>query len=129
MLTTRAAHICTLLAVGIVLLMAGGWPLLAEGAAHPKGQIVLAVDFSLAPTWFDPAETPAMGTPYVFLYALHDALIKPLPGNAMAPCRGGREVQLRAVQRRQRQYLAGEGQGGRGGGAPSGALPFYRALA
>jgi peptide/nickel transport system substrate-binding protein len=86
MVTTRAAHIRMLLAVGIVLLMAAGWPLVAEGAAEPRGQMVLAVDFSIAPTWFDPAETPAVGTPYIFLYALHDALIKPLPGNAMAPC-------------------------------------------
>ena len=33
-----------------------------------------------------PAETPGIGVPFVFLYALHDALIKPLPGNDMAPC-------------------------------------------
>jgi peptide/nickel transport system substrate-binding protein len=56
-----------------------------DGWAEPKGQVVFAVDFSIAPTFFDPAETPAMGTPYVFLYALHDALVKPLPGNAMTP--------------------------------------------
>src|SRR6266404_377859 len=31
-------------------------------------------------------EAPGIGTPFVFLYALHDALIKPLPGNDMAPC-------------------------------------------
>ena len=29
---------------------------------------------------------PGIGVPFVFLYALHDALIKPLPGNDMAPC-------------------------------------------
>ena len=40
---------------------------------------------SLAPTWFDPAETPGIITPFMFLYALHDALVKPMPGNAMAP--------------------------------------------
>jgi len=34
----------------------------------------------------DPAETSGLSTPFVFLYALHDALIKPLPGNNMAPC-------------------------------------------
>src|SRR5881396_3898138 len=33
-----------------------------------------------------PAETPGIGVPFVFLYALHDALMKPLPGNDMAPC-------------------------------------------
>jgi len=43
------------------------------------------VHISLAPTWFDPAETPGIGTPWMILYALHDALVKPMPGNAMAP--------------------------------------------
>src|SRR5207245_2058184 len=31
-------------------------------------------------------ETSGLGTPFVFLYAMHDALSKPLPGNVMAPC-------------------------------------------
>jgi len=69
-----------------VMLLVSGAVLGSTGvAAEPRGQMVIAVDFSIAPTWFDPGETPAMGTPYIFLYALHDALIKPLPGNAMAP--------------------------------------------
>jgi peptide/nickel transport system substrate-binding protein len=46
---------------------------------------VFALDFSIAATWFDPAETPTITTPFIFGYALHDALLKPLPGNAMAP--------------------------------------------
>ncbi|MGH8066924.1 MAG: ABC transporter substrate-binding protein [Candidatus Entotheonellia bacterium] len=76
----RLLVIALTLSIGIGL----GWP--DDAMAQPKGQMIIAVDFSLAPTFFDPAETPAMGTPYVFLYALHDALIKPLPGNAMTPC-------------------------------------------
>ena len=44
-----------------------------------------AVHISLAPTYFDPAETPGLITPFMVLYALHDALVKPMPGNAMAP--------------------------------------------
>src|SRR6058998_512694 len=44
-----------------------------------------AVHISLAPTWFDPAETPGIATPFMVLYALHDALVKPMPGNPMAP--------------------------------------------
>jgi peptide/nickel transport system substrate-binding protein len=44
-----------------------------------------AVHVSLAPTWFDPAETPGIITPFMFLYALHDALVKPMPGQPMAP--------------------------------------------
>src|SRR5207247_1475553 len=53
--------------------------------ASPEGQMTWAVHFSLAPTWFDPAETSGIITPYVVLYALHDAMVKPLPGNPMAP--------------------------------------------
>jgi peptide/nickel transport system substrate-binding protein len=52
----------------------------------PEGQLVIAFDTSIAPTFLDPAETPGVATPFVFLYALHDALAKPLPGNNMAPC-------------------------------------------
>src|SRR5713226_4259553 len=58
----------------------------AVAQAQPDGQLTIAFDVSIAPTFLEPAETPGIGTPFVFLYALHDALIKPLPGNDMAPC-------------------------------------------
>ena len=54
--------------------------------SQPQGQLTIAFDVSIAPSFLDPAETPGIGTPFVFLYAMHDALIKPLPGNDMAPC-------------------------------------------
>jgi peptide/nickel transport system substrate-binding protein len=60
-------------------------PMSAPAAAPPEGQITIAVHVSLAPTWFDPAETPGVITPFLTLYALHDALVKPMPGNAWAP--------------------------------------------
>lgn len=44
-----------------------------------------ALHFTITPTWFDPAETPASTQPFAFLYALHDALVKPMPDNPMAP--------------------------------------------
>jgi peptide/nickel transport system substrate-binding protein len=53
--------------------------------AAPEGQLTWAVHVTLAPTWFDPAETPGIGTPFMILYALHDALVKPMPGHAMTP--------------------------------------------
>jgi peptide/nickel transport system substrate-binding protein len=59
--------------------------LAAPVAAAPEGEMTWAVHVSLAPTWFDPAETPSVITPFMILYALHDALVKPMPGNAMAP--------------------------------------------
>jgi len=55
-------------------------------AASPEGQLIWAVHISLAPTWFDPAETPGMITPFLLIYALHDAMVKPMPGNAAEPC-------------------------------------------
>src|SRR6266487_3035007 len=54
--------------------------------SQPDGQLIIAFDTSIAPTYLDPAETTGIATPFTFLYALHDALIKPLPGNDMAPC-------------------------------------------
>src|SRR6266436_6610842 len=63
------------------------WPWrVAHAAAQPSGQMTIGVHVTLAPTWFDPAETPGIITPFMFLYALHDALLKPMPGNPMAPC-------------------------------------------
>ena len=54
-------------------------------AAAPTGEITWGVHVSLAPTWFDPAETPGIITPFMILYALHDAVVKPMPGNPLAP--------------------------------------------
>src|SRR5438876_344599 len=57
----------------------------APAAAAPDGDVTWAVHISLAPTWFDPAETPSVITPFMMLYALHDAVVKPMPGQPMAP--------------------------------------------
>src|SRR5829696_9283034 len=54
-------------------------------AAGPQGQLNWGIHTTLAPTWFDPAETPGIITPFMMMYALHDAVVKPLPGNPMAP--------------------------------------------
>jgi peptide/nickel transport system substrate-binding protein len=52
----------------------------------PEGEMRWALYVTLAPAWFDPAETaPGFLTPFWVLYALHDALVKPMPGNLMAP--------------------------------------------
>jgi peptide/nickel transport system substrate-binding protein len=57
----------------------------APAVAAPEGELTWAVHISLAPTWFDPAETPSVITPFMMLYAMHDALVKPMPGNPLAP--------------------------------------------
>ena len=53
--------------------------------AAPEGQLTWGVHITLAPTWFDPAETPGMITPFMVLYALHDAMVKPMPAGPQTP--------------------------------------------
>src|SRR6478672_10407393 len=64
----------------LVLVLAG------PAVAAPEGQMTWGVHVSLAPTWFDPAETQGIITPYMVLYALHDAMVKAMPGQAQASC-------------------------------------------
>jgi peptide/nickel transport system substrate-binding protein len=73
--------ILALSALGLV----AGTPGLAR-AASADGQLTWGIHVSLAPTWFDPADTQGIITPFMVLYALHDAVIKPMPGQPMAPC-------------------------------------------
>src|SRR5882672_4354992 len=64
------------------------WPRLQTAMAQkgePSGQMTWAIHVNIAPTWFDPAETTGIITPYMFLYAMHDALVKPMPDNPMSP--------------------------------------------
>ena len=68
------------LTLALVLLLVA-----APAVAAPEGELTWAVHISLAPTWFDPAETPSVITPFMMLYALHDALVKPMPGHPLAP--------------------------------------------
>src|SRR5262245_23608318 len=49
-------------------------------AAASSRQLTSAVHVSLAPTWFDLAEAPSLITPFMVLYGMHDALVKPMPG-------------------------------------------------
>src|SRR5437016_10308559 len=57
----------------------------APAAAAPEGQLTWGVHISLAPTWFDPAETQGLITPFMVLYAVHDAMAKAMPGSTAAP--------------------------------------------
>src|SRR5262245_35276058 len=68
-------------ALGLLLSLA----MAAPGVAAPEGQLTWAIHITLAPTWFDPGDKPGIITPFMVLYALHDGLVKPMPGNPMAP--------------------------------------------
>src|SRR5690349_15685826 len=72
-------RLMALSALGIV-------PAARNAHAMADGQLTWGVHVSLAPTWFDPAETPGIITPFMLMYALHDAVVKPMPGNGAEPC-------------------------------------------
>ena len=54
------------------------------GGPAAAGQMTWAVHFTLAPRWLDPAETEGSITPFLTLYAVHDALLKPMPSGPSA---------------------------------------------
>ena len=86
-LTRRRVLQGTLGSVAGLAVWQQGWPRRRTAAAQPRApraQMTWALQFSIAPTFFDPAETSGP-TSYAFLYALHDALVKPMPDNPMAP--------------------------------------------
>jgi peptide/nickel transport system substrate-binding protein len=76
----RLSHLSLRVVLAILLVGCGLTP-----AAAADGQVTWGVHVSLAPTWFDPAEAPGIITPYMIYYALHDAMVKPMPGQPAAP--------------------------------------------
>src|SRR6184192_4246124 len=81
-------HVNRALALGCVLLLcallAGGLVDDASAQPRPEGEMRWALYVTLSPVWFDPGEFQGL-TPFWVLYALHDALVKPMPGNLMTP--------------------------------------------
>src|SRR5438093_13733489 len=80
--TACSAHghrIASLLTAALLVLAAT-----PAGAGQP-GEAVMAWHVPLAPTWFDPSTAPPQLTPFGMLYAIHDAMVRPLPGSKMAP--------------------------------------------
>ena len=55
------------------------------GPPAPSGRAVMAWHVTIAPSWFDPSTAPPQITPFGMLYAIHDALVRPYPGQKMGP--------------------------------------------
>lgn len=51
----------------------------------PSGRAVMAWHVTISPSWFDPSTAPPQITPFGMLYAIHDALVRPYPGQKMGP--------------------------------------------
>src|SRR3954453_1171549 len=71
--------------VSLAILLAG-LPAQAAEPTKPAGEMNYALYVTIPPAWMDPGEaTQGVLTPFWILYALHDALVKPTPGNPTAP--------------------------------------------
>ena len=67
------------------MLLGGGPGEEAAAQAKPEGELRWALYVTLSPVWFDPGEVVGQLTPFWILYALHDAMVKAMPGNLMTP--------------------------------------------
>jgi ABC-type dipeptide transport system, periplasmic component len=73
--------------IGLTLLAALTFITVLHGpaTAAPEGTMTWGVHVTLASRWLDPAETEALVTPFLVLYALHDAVVKPMTGVVTGP--------------------------------------------
>ena len=83
----KVAYRLTLSLVTCLCVLLAGDVLAAPAAAYmPAGEMRWALYVTISPAWFDPGQVAVVGgTPFWFAYALHDALVKPMPDQAMAP--------------------------------------------
>ena len=78
--------LCVLVLLVVAVFGPGGLST-ARGRA-PSGQMTLVYNISIVSRWFDPAESEGLVTPFIFYYAIHDALVKPMPGSTIPPDTG-----------------------------------------
>jgi peptide/nickel transport system substrate-binding protein len=70
-----------LIVAAILAILAATVPAAAQ--TTPSGEAVMAWHVTIAPSWLDPSTAPPQITPFGILYALHDALVKPLPNQKL----------------------------------------------
>jgi peptide/nickel transport system substrate-binding protein len=64
-----------------ILLLGSAAPALAADA----NTMTIGLHVTLVNRWLDPADTEGLITPFMVLYALHDALVKPMPAGINTP--------------------------------------------
>ena len=71
----------SLVIVVLAAILAGASP----ATAAPDGTLTIGVHVTLVSRWLDPGDTEALITPFMVLYAIHDALVKPMPAGINTP--------------------------------------------
>jgi peptide/nickel transport system substrate-binding protein len=83
MSVTRSIPWRLLCSVSLILWLICGLHV-SDSPAQPKGRMTWAIHFTIAPTFLEPADNNGI-TSFLFLYAIHDALVKPMPGKQRTP--------------------------------------------
>ena len=78
-MSIRRSLLVVVLTLVVIATMAGVSP------AQDSGTLTIGVHVTLVNRWLDPGEAEGLITPFMVLYPLHDALVKPMPGNLYAP--------------------------------------------
>jgi peptide/nickel transport system substrate-binding protein len=71
-----------IVALVVVLAVAA---LAAPVHAAPEGTLTWGLHVTLVSKWLDPSDTEAFINPFMVLYAIHDALVKPMPAGDNTP--------------------------------------------
>src|SRR4026209_322442 len=71
--------------VVLLLVLVAGAMTTPALAAPEAGTMGIGLHVTLVSRWLDPGETEALITPFMVLYPLHDALLKPMPAGISSP--------------------------------------------
>jgi peptide/nickel transport system substrate-binding protein len=71
--------------LAVMLLMMIGLVAPSRALAAPEGQLTWGVHTTIVSRYLDPAEADGLITMFMVYYALHDALVKPMPGGTNTP--------------------------------------------
>ncbi len=82
---TRLRRPAPLAALALLLAVTLSTARFPTAASAADGEMRWGLHVTLAAKWLDPAETEAFNTPFMVLYAVHDALVKPMPGGLNTP--------------------------------------------
>ena len=69
----------TLLAIALLVLVLPASCLAAEG------EMRYGMHVTLPAKWLDPGDMEGFSTPYMIVYAIHDAMVKPMPAGMQTP--------------------------------------------
>src|SRR5437879_6160394 len=75
----RRTRLLGLVVLALLAAVAPAW------AAPQEGALVVGVHVTLVNPWLDPGDPGDLLTPFMVLYPLHDALVKPMPGGINTP--------------------------------------------